>query len=186
MTDTAPAPATAAAPAPPLPWWAIVVLGLLSIVAGILAVAWPGPTLLLVGLTFGIFLIVSGLGDLAGGSGLGGALRVLQLTLGVLSVAAGIVLVIHPAKSVLTAAWVLGLWFVLSGVLQLVQGVIAEEQRVYNIIFGLIGMVAGVIVLAKPGVAIATLVLIVGIGFIVRGVVTIGLGLTVRRLAETG
>lgn len=168
------------------PWWLLVVVGVLAIAVGILAVAWPGKTLLLVGWAFGIFLLLSGVAELAGASGAGVSpgLRVLRILLGLLAIVAGILLVIHPAHSVLTAAWVLGLWFVLHGAGELTRGFVYSENRAWNLIFGLIGIAAGIIILVNPKVGIVTLVWIVSIGFILRGIVAIALGLAVRRLQQ--
>jgi uncharacterized membrane protein HdeD (DUF308 family) len=188
MTDAAIHPSNSADGLPNVPWWLIVGLGALSIIAGILAVVWPGATLLLIALTFGIFLIMSGLGDIIGAVQAGAApatVRVLFGFLGVLALAAGVILLARPAASLLTAAWVLGLWFAISGIVQLVQGFVASQGRAWNIMFGVIGLVAGVIILAKPSVGISTLILIVSISFIVRGMVTVAVGLVVRKAAQT-
>jgi len=187
MTDTTATPATDASGLPNIAWWLIVGLGVLSIIAGILAVAWSGATLLLIALTFGIYLIVSGLGDIVGAAQAGSAsttARVFFGLLGVLSLAAGVILLARPAASLLTAAWVLGLWFGISGAVQLAQGFAADEGRAWNIVFGLIGLVAGVIILVHPSVGIKTLIWIVSISFILRGMVTIAVGLVVRKATQ--
>lgn len=187
MTDATHASAELDTGLPQAAWWLIVGLGVLSITAGILALVWPGKTLLLVALTFGIFLIMSGLGDLIGALQAGkasGAARIFFGLLGLLTLVAGIILIARPAQSLLTAAWVLGLWFGISGVVQLAQGFASPVGRAYNIIFGLIGLGAGVIILVHPSVGIKTLVLIVSIGFILRGLVTIAVGLVVRKAVQ--
>ena len=144
-------------------------------------------TLLLIALTFGIYLIVSGLGDIIGAVQAGSAsttARIFFGLLGVLALAAGIILLARPAASLLTAAWVLGLWFGISGAVQLAQGFASDEGRAWNIIFGLIGLAAGVIILVQPSVGIKTLIWIVSISFILRGMVTIAVGLVVRKAAQ--
>lgn len=174
---------------PQVPWWLIVGIGVLGIIAGVLALVWPHATLLLVALTFGIFLLFIGAGDLVAAFGAkdsSGAARFFFGVLGVLAIVAGIILIIHPDSSLLTAAWVLGLWFAISGVVQLVQGFSNPIGRGFNIVFGLIGLIAGVIVLVNPGVGIVTLILIVSISFIVRGAVAIAVGLTVKKIQDSG
>ncbi|MEI2702815.1 MAG: DUF308 domain-containing protein [Baekduia sp.] len=179
------AAATAAEPGlPQVPWWLIVGVGVLGILAGFLALVWPGATLLLVALTFGIFLIISGLEDLFAAvqtkTASGGA-RIFFGLLGVLAIAAGIILLFRPGTGLLTLAWVLGLWFGISGIVQLAQGFTASDGRVFNLIFGLIGLVAGVIILVHPTVGIVTLIWIVSISFMLRGLVMIAVGLTVKK-----
>ena len=188
MTDSATAPeALTLAPEDLGPWGLLVGLGVLSIIASIVALVWPGPTLLLMGLTFGVYLVFAGVGDLVAavaGSSASGGIRALKGILGLITLAAGVILIIHPAHSVLTIAWVLGLWFVLAGAMQLARGVAVADKRVFNILFGLIGLVAGLIVLIHPGVGLKTLVLIVSISFMARGLVAIAAGLAVRRLSQ--
>lgn len=169
---------------PGVPWWLVVGVGVLGIIASILALVWPGKTLLLVALTFGIFLLFVGVQDLAAAlntkSASGGA-RIFFALLGVISIVVGVILIIHPAESLLTAAWVLGLWFAISGAVQLLQAFSHPEGRGFNIAFGLLGIVAGVVVLVNPGVGVVTLVWIVSISFLVRGLVAIAVGLALKK-----
>lgn len=106
------------------PWWLLVVVGVLAIAVGILALAVPSKTLLFIGWAFGIYLILPAIGELvaARAAGISPGLRVLRVLLGMLALAAGILLVLHPAHSVLTAAWVLGLCFILHGAGELALG----------------------------------------------------------------
>src|SRR4029077_10915105 len=99
------------------------VVGLISIVGGIVMVAYPGPTLtviaLLVGIELligGIFLIVAPFGQPAG-SRVGGVLG------GALAVIAGVIVLRHPSDSVLVVALAVGIYLILSGVLRLVGAV---------------------------------------------------------------
>ena len=41
-------------------WQAILALGVLSIVLGVIIAVWPGPTTLVVGILFGVFLLLTG------------------------------------------------------------------------------------------------------------------------------
>lgn len=160
-------------------WWIPVVIGVLAIIFGILALVWPGPTLLAVGLLFGAFLIMAGVGDLMAAFSHGGHsafVRVLYGLLGVLTVGVGVVLLLRPGASVWVAAFTLGVWFLVTGCLQLAQGIAIRESRVWNLILGLIGVVAGVVIVAQPGIGVVTLVYVVSIALILRGVASIVLG----------
>lgn len=180
---TAPA-ATAAGPAltddlkMPL-WWIPVVVGVLGIIFGFLALAWPGPTLLAIGLIFGIYLLMAGFGDLMAAFShetSSAFVRVLYGLLGILTVGVGFVLIVRPAASVFLAAFALGVWFLISGCLQLAQGIAVRESRVWNLIIGLIGVVAGGMIVAQPGIGVVTLVYIVSLSLILRGIASIVLG----------
>jgi uncharacterized membrane protein HdeD (DUF308 family) len=165
-------------------WWVPVLVGVLALVAGVLALVWPGPTLLLVGICFGAFLVFAGAGDLVSafaGDGASTFVRVLEALLGILTLLAGFILLTRPGASVVVAAFVLGFWFLLSGSLQLARGIAIAEHRAYNVGFGLLGVVAGVIILAQPGIGVVTLVWIVSIAFLLRGAMLVALGFGLRK-----
>lgn len=175
--------AFAAPPSEGPPRWLAAVLGALSILIGIAALVWPGPTLLAVGLLFGGYLIVWGIGHLvrgAGGHDMPTGLRILDIVLAVFAVIAGIALMVRPGASVLTVAWILGFWFALAGVMQLVHGFIEAEGRWWNLIWGVIGVAIGIIILDSPEIGVATIVAIVGIGLMVQGVLELLLAFSPR------
>ena len=169
-------------------WWIPALLGVLSIIAGFLALIWPGATLLIIGITFGWLLLFVGIGDLVAAFSPGASTgrRVASGILGVLTLLAGIMLLFRPGASVLTAAWERGFWFMLTGVMQLVQGVTHHESRMWNLVFGVIGIVAGAVILGSPQIGLQTLVLIAGISFVMRGMVALTLAFTLRSLGKHG
>lgn len=169
-------------------WWLLALLGALSILTGFLALAWPGPTLLLIGIWFGLLLVIVGAGDLAVAFSADASTgrRIAAGILGVITIFAGTVLLFRPGASVITAAWVLGFWFAVSGILQFVQGLTNAEARLWNLLFGVIGTAAGVIILGSPRIGLQTLVLIAGLGFVVRGTVALTLGFSLRSAGKRG
>jgi uncharacterized membrane protein HdeD (DUF308 family) len=87
---------------------------------------------------------------------------------------------------VLTVVLVLGFWWVLVGVLELVAAIASSEGRVWNIVWGVLGIIAGGIILADPGIGLITLVFIVGFGLIIQGCVEIAAAWTLRKLGKEG
>jgi uncharacterized membrane protein HdeD (DUF308 family) len=170
-------------------WWLPLVAGALSVVVGLIALFYPGPTLAVVGFLFGIYLALWGTMRIVHAVSDGGVptfARVLLIILGLLGLVVGLVLMVRPGESVLTFVWVLGFWWVVSGVLQLVGGIAEREGRIWNIVWGLLGIVAGSVILAQPGIGLVTLVWIVGISLIVQGCIEIGAGFEIRRLHKEG
>jgi uncharacterized membrane protein HdeD (DUF308 family) len=188
MTST-PVPA-AGEPRPGRYWWVPLAAGVLTMFIGFVALVYPGPTLLAVGLLLGGYLVFWGimtlLRGLSGETEASAVWRIALVLLGMLTALAGLVLLVRPGESVLTAAWVLGFWWVLSGILQLVTGIAVAERRVWNLLIGLLGIVAGTVILAQPEIGLATLVWIVGLGLIFQGMLEIAAGLAVRRLHKEG
>jgi uncharacterized membrane protein HdeD (DUF308 family) len=165
-------------------WWLALTGGILSIIVGIVALVYPGPTLLAVGIIFGAYLVLWGVMQLFGGAGDHAAptsVKVIRIVVGILGALVGVVLLARPDQSVLTVAFVLAFWFVFIGILQLSQGFAHAENRVWNIVWGIIGVVAGAIILAQPEIGLVTLVFIVGFGFILQGLMEIPMALAARK-----
>src|SRR5688572_14966493 len=92
-------------------WWVPVLVGVLAVIAGIVSLVWPGPTLLVIGICFGIYLIFAGVGGLITAfavEGLSTFLRIVEVVLGLLTLLAGMILVVRPGASVAVVAFVLG------------------------------------------------------------------------------
>jgi uncharacterized membrane protein HdeD (DUF308 family) len=168
-------------------WWLALVVGILSVVIGFAAIFFPEPTLLAVGLLFGAYLVVWSAGVLARGIGekdQDTVLRVLRVITGIIGIFVGLILLVRPGQSVLTAAYALGFWWIIVGMLQLAQGLAVSEHRVWNILWGLVGLAAGAIILAQPGIGLITLLFIVSIGLILQGMMEIMMALAMRRIAK--
>ena len=166
-------------------WWLALIGGILSVIVGIVALVYPGPTLLAVGIIFGAYLVIWGVMQLFGGAGdhaAPTAVKVIRMVVGILGALVGVVLLVRPDQSVLTIAFVLAFWFVFVGILQLSMGFAHGEGRAWNIIWGIIGVIAGAIILAQPEIGLVTLVFIVGFGFILQGLMEIPLALAARRV----
>lgn len=170
-------------------WWLALTAGILSIIVGIVALVYPGPTLLVVGIIFGAYLVIWGAMMLFGAAGDHAqptAVKVIRIIIGILGALVGVVLLIRPDQSVLTLAFVLAFWFVFIGILQLSQGFSVKDGRAWNIVWGIVGIVAGVIILAQPEIGLVTLVFIVSFGLIVQGIMEIPLALAARKVYKAG
>jgi uncharacterized membrane protein HdeD (DUF308 family) len=188
MNATFPNPAPAQALGGPSaevgpPRWLAGVAGTLTLLVGIAALVWPGPTLLAVGFLFGIYFVIWGAGLLVRGvaaPGVPTGLRILDILIAILALLVGLLLMVRPGASVATVAWVLGFWWTLLGVMQVVHGIVEREGRAWNLVWGVIGTAAGIIILASPEIALGTLVLIVGIGLILQGLLELMLAFAPR------
>jgi uncharacterized membrane protein HdeD (DUF308 family) len=137
-----------------IPTWVMFVAGGLSVAVGAAALIWPKPTLLVIGILFGVYLALWG---------------------AVLGLLAGLVLMVRPGESVLTIVWVLGFWWCVLGVMQLIRGIVDPGGRLWNLLWGVVGIAAGAILLAWPGIGLGTLVIVVSISLILQGFLEIGL-----------
>jgi uncharacterized membrane protein HdeD (DUF308 family) len=170
----------------PAKWWVVALLGAISIVAGVLALAYPDITLLVLGLIVGINLVFVGVMWIAlamtethseGG-------RVLRFIVGFLAILAGLICLVRPGAGVLALLIALSFWFIITGVADLARALDEREHRAIAGILGVIGVAAGVIIVANPDIGLTTLALLAGLGFIVRGTVELMAGFYMRRLAH--
>ena len=100
-------------------------LALADLAAGVIALAWPGPTALVLVLIVGTWAIIAGLAEIAAAFGAGEPAGTrAMLTLGGLATTAfGVVLCARPGIGAVTLALLFGLFNLTAGTWALVQGI---------------------------------------------------------------
>ena len=96
--------------------------GVLEIIAGVVVLAWPGQTLLLIAVFIGAAIVVNGAVDIVGalGNRHDVAYWWILLIVGVIEVPLGIYLLRRPGLTLTVAVTIVGIWAVLVGLLQIV------------------------------------------------------------------
>jgi uncharacterized membrane protein HdeD (DUF308 family) len=156
-------------------WGWLLAYGILTLLAGVVVLAWPAETLLVIAVLFGIQLIVSGIfrfvaalatDDLTGGT------RVLLALLGVLSIIIGLWAVRHVLLTLLALTVFLGIYWIISGVIDIFTSLSHRgmPSRGWTAFTGVLSAIAGIIVLAYPGITLYTLAVILGVWLIIFGV----------------
>jgi uncharacterized membrane protein HdeD (DUF308 family) len=100
----------------------MVVQGVVSVLAGVVALVWPGITALALLFVVAFWAIVLGIGEIGGAFALrrrGSDTWGWTLAAGILNVVFGVVLVAWPASGILTLVWLVGI-FTLAGGLMLI------------------------------------------------------------------
>ncbi len=100
-------------------------LGLVDLAAGVIALAWPGPTALVLVLIVGVWAVIAGLVEIAAAFGAGEAAgtRAMFILGGLVSIAFGVVLCARPGVGAITLALLFGLFNLIYGTWALVQGI---------------------------------------------------------------
>lgn len=108
-----------------------VLVGLIDLAAGVIALAWPGPTALVLVLVVASWAVIAGLIELSAafGSIAPAGTRALFILGCVVSVAFGVVLFAHPGVGVITLAMLFGLFNLVYGARALVQGIELRHTR---------------------------------------------------------
>ena len=102
-------------------WWMFAVLGVASLVCGVLAIVYPDITLLAVGIIFGFYLLLAGVFELVEAIVGDSASRALSAIVGVVALIAGLICLRRPGDSLLALVVVLGAYLIVTGVARLVR-----------------------------------------------------------------
>jgi len=106
-------------------------LGLADLAAGVIALAWPGPTALVLVLIVGVWAVIAGLVEIAAAfaSGEPAGTRALLILAGLATIAFGVVLCARPGIGAITLALLFGLFNLIYGTWALVQGIELRHTR---------------------------------------------------------
>src|ERR1700716_3909991 len=170
-------------------WVWIMAFGIITLLAGVAVLAWPGRTLIVIAVLFGIQLVVTGIfrfvaafasDDLTGGT------RVLLAVLGVLSLIIGLYAIRHVLVTLLALALLLGIFWVVSGTVGLFTALSHRgmQGRGWTPVMGILSIVSGIIVLAYPGISLLVLAVVLSIWLLVFGAMQITLAFRIRSLAH--
>jgi uncharacterized membrane protein HdeD (DUF308 family) len=155
-------------------WMWLVVLGAASIILGVIVLAWPHETLRVVGVLFGIFLLISGVIEIfvAFAPEIRTSTRVLSVLTGVLSIVLGLICFRSAAESILLLALWIGFSWLFTGITRAVAAGSAPylPYRGWQIFGGVLLAIAGIVVIVSPLASLGALTLLAGIWLVVLGV----------------
>ena len=172
-------------------WMSTILFGLLAVILGVVILVWPGPSIIVAAVLFGVYLVVSGIVMVFLAFSLpaaSGGARFLYFLGGAASVILGVFAFRHFGSGyaiLLLAIWI-AVGFIFRGV-SAVAAAISIPQfpgRGWTIFFGVISIIAGIVVLAWPFDSIVVLALVTGIWLIILGVTEIISGFSMRSDAK--
>jgi uncharacterized membrane protein HdeD (DUF308 family) len=155
-------------------WGWVLFFGIVTLLAGLLVLAWPGRTVVVLAVLFGVQLVWTGVfrfvaafavDDAAGGS------RVLLALLGVLSLIIGLYALRHILVTIAALALLLGIFWIVNGAVEMFTALSHRQMqgRGWTIVMGLLSIVAGVVVLVYPGISLTALAAVLGVWLLVFG-----------------
>jgi len=167
----------------------LILLGVLAIIVGAIALAWPGVTILALVILFAIYAFIgAGLQAMrAFSSGTAGPVFG-HLFLGLVDVAAGVIALVWPGPTALVLVLIVGIWAVTGGFFEIFAAFQSGETagtRTLFILGGLVSIAFGVVLFSRPNVGAVTLALLFGLFSIIYGVSQITMGVEVRRTGKT-
>jgi len=164
-------------------WGLVVVLGIISIVLGVLAIGYPGATVVTVAIFFAAWLFVTGIYEVIVSFTRDGdtAMRVFHAIIGVLSVIVGFALLRSPFQSVEVMIFVLGIFWLVQGIMTFAAAFSVKQGRNWGIAMGILGILAGIVILTYPISSAVILAQIGGIWLVILGIMQIVAGYQLRK-----
>jgi len=164
-------------------WWLLLFGGLISLLVGVVVVFNREGSVQLLAILFAIYLIISGLFEIVRSfaSGLTGGTRALLLITGVLSVILGVFAIRYSGENAVDLLGIfVGIAFLFRGFASLFTGFDSKEGRGWNIFFGIIMLVGGVVIMVQPAASLEAIAWIVGIWLVLIGIYEIIASFVVR------
>jgi uncharacterized membrane protein HdeD (DUF308 family) len=166
-------------------WKMLLVRGVIAIVFGIIAIAWPIETAIAFALLWGIWALVDGIGSLvqAFQPGATTGSRLLLIVMGVIALVAAFFAILSPGVAAVTLTWILGIWLIVRGVFELAGAFAASTStpRWLLVLSALIDIVLGILFAANPGKGAVGIAVVLGIVAIAWGAAFIAAGFVMRK-----
>ena len=166
-------------------WWLLLLRGIAAIIFGLLALAWPGLTLLTLILFYGAFALVDGvLAIVAAITGGVPGSRWWLAIVGLLGIGAGLLTFLTPGLTALVLLYFIAVWAIVTGVFEII-GAIKLRKEIDNewllILGGIISVLFGVGMMLAPGAGALALVWVIGAYSVVMGAIFVALAFRLKK-----
>lgn len=167
-------------------WHLVVLRGVVAILFGIIAIAWPEITVLALALLWGVYLLMDGIASIVMGMGRGTD-RMYMILIGVLGVVAGVLSLVWPQITVVVLLVLIAVWAIVAGILQIAAAI--RLRKVINnewflAITGAVMLILGLLLIVQPAEGAIGLLIAIATFAIAWGVVLVVLGLRLRQLRD--
>jgi uncharacterized membrane protein HdeD (DUF308 family) len=167
----------------------LILLGVLAVVVGVIAISWPGVTILALVILFAVYaFIAAGLQGARAFSSRDAGPAFGHLLLALVDLAAGVVALVWPEPTALVLVIVVAAWALVGGVAEVFAGFASGETagtRAMFIVAGLVSVAFGVVLFARPGVGAVTLALLFGLYSMIYGFSQITAGVQLRQVGTS-
>lgn len=167
-------------------WRGPFLLGLITLIFGVIIAFRPTQSLIAIAVLLGVVMIVSGIYHIARALDGREHERVWRGITGVLFILAGLILLRHLHLSVALIGLFIGFTWIIQGIASLMESFSRDRraergQTGWTVFFGIISLIAGIVVISAPIASVATLTIFMGAWFIVMGALEMFGSLVARR-----
>jgi uncharacterized membrane protein HdeD (DUF308 family) len=163
-------------------WQIELITGIITLGLGIVLALKPSQSLNVVCVFIGILLIIGGIFHFIRALDHEEQHRAWIAIAGLLEVVIGVVMIRHLSLTKSVIGLLIGLVWIVQGVVALLAGIMGgtKGSRAWAIAFGLISLVAGIVVVSVPENSVNALAVLLGIWFIVMGLFELAAGFFLR------
>ena len=167
----------------------LILLGVLAVIVGIIAIVWPKVTILALVVLFAVYaFIAAGLQAMRAFTSRTAGPVFGHLLLALIDLAAGVIALVWPGPTALVLVLVVGIWAFAGGVFEIFAAFQSGETagtRALFIVAGLVSILFGVVLFARPGVGAVTLALLFGLFTLIYGGWALTQGIELRHTEHT-
>jgi uncharacterized membrane protein HdeD (DUF308 family) len=164
-------------------WKVLLVRGVIAILFGIVAIAWPTTTVIALALLWGFWALFDGVGSLVQAfqpESRGG--RVWLVIMGLVALVAAFFAIFSPAVTAVALTWILGIWLIVRGVFEAIGAFSSSLMlpRWLLLLGAALSLLLGVLFVANPGRAAVAIAVWLGITALVWGGVFVAMAIAIR------
>ncbi|MCH0564225.1 MULTISPECIES: HdeD family acid-resistance protein [unclassified Streptomyces] len=172
-------------------WTWLLGSALATLVPGVIVLAWPDETLHVLAVLIGLYLLVTGAFRFVSAFAREHGERATAVLVAVLYVVAGVLCLRHPLQTIAVLSLIVGVLWLVTGMLTAYTAVAAKDLPHRGILMGaaVLGIVAGIVVLALPLESAFALTRLLGLWLVLLGLVELVVALVWRaalRRADPG
>lgn len=171
-------------------WWALLIRGIAAVIFGILALLWPGATIVAIGILFGAYAFVDGIFAIVA------AVRAAEaherwwpfLIEGIIGLIIAAITFYDVGITIFALFFTIAAWAFLTGILEIVAAIQLRKSlanEAWLILGGILSILFAVLMVWRPVAGAVAVVWIIGIYAIVFGIMMIALSLRLRSHATS-
>jgi uncharacterized membrane protein HdeD (DUF308 family) len=162
----------------------LLIRGIVGLVFGVVAFAWPGVTIAALVVIFGMYAVIDGVSNLMIGVSRAKS-RWPHLVQGIFGVAAGALTFLWPGVTAFALVIFIGAWAIVTGLFEIVAAIRLRKEITGEWLLALSGLLSlafGVLVFAFPAAGAVGIAWVLGAYAAATGVILIALGIKLRSM----
>jgi uncharacterized membrane protein HdeD (DUF308 family) len=170
-------------------WWALVLRGVCAVLFGVAAFAWPGLTLAVLVIMYGVYALVDGVLAViaAVAARQPGRFPWGLLLAGLAAIGVGVLTIALPGLTALALLYLIAAWAIMRGVFEVIAAIHLRKEIDHEwllVASGVLSILLGLFLVISPGAGALALLWAIGAMAIVVGFLMIGLGFRLKGMRD--